>query len=178
MEFWKIFSTAVITAMASNLFGYFKDRKFATSKYTEDTLIKIYVPIYKILTERIVPGDGYDGILESQLIEINKIIGNHPQLTDPRLSNIVYSYIEDIYHNSNPNYNPQTSEPIIYDLDRELLDYILISFNKTRRSLGLPSDITYAYPLLLNLIKWKSIFTKRRIRRIIKRREKKKESND
>ncbi len=153
MEFWKIFATAVITAAASNAFGYFKDKKFASSKYTEDVLTKLYVPIYKILTDNLVPGDGYDGINAGQLDIIQQLIKDNPELTDPQLEKLVYGYLEDDYHNQLESINNDYNN-FIYDEDRKLLDYVLISFNKTRRSLGLPYDLKYASPIVVKSKLW------------------------
>lgn len=171
IEFWKIFSTAVITAGAANVFGYFRDRKNVSTEYSERVLKELYVPIYKVLTGRIIPGDGYDGIDEKQLVAIKEIIEENPELTDPKLDRLIYVYIEHSYFNwksSNRN-----DDYYIYDSDRKLLEYILISFNKTRRSIGLPSDLNYAYPILVKFRNWRKKYNlsslKKNLRRVTKK---------
>ncbi|MGM7722174.1 hypothetical protein [Metabacillus sp. Hm71] len=145
-EFWKIFATAVLTAFASNLFGYIKEKRTASSKYTEQVLTELYVPIYKILVERIIPGDGYEGIDQDQLDSIKDIIDDNPELTDPILEGLIYGYLEDAYWNVTRIHADQQDPRFeTYDSDRRLLDYILISFNKTRRPLGLPHPKEYAF---------------------------------
>jgi len=177
MEFWKIFATAVLTASATNIFGYFKEKKFASSKYAEQVLKELYVPIYKILTKSIIPGNGYEGINRGQLEEIKEIIEKHPELTDPRLDSIIYRYLEDIYF----EYNQTGDYPEryrTYDLDRKLFEYILISFNQTRRYLGLPSDLKYAYPILFKFRVWKDKKSNQRIQRKIRKIRKKEANGD
>jgi hypothetical protein len=143
-DIWKIILTAVLTAGASNYFSYWKDKKIAAGKYAEDSLRKLYIPIYKILVKHIYPGDGYDGIDEDQVSDIKKIIDENPELTDPELGRIVDSTFEDVMHQNSRPYDDQLDlKAMRYDDDRELLDYVLIAFNKTRKNLGLPSNKYY-----------------------------------
>jgi hypothetical protein len=68
-DLYKIIITALLTAAATNYFGYWKDKKIASGKYAEECLRKLYIPIYKIITEGIIPGDGYEGIMRINLTE-------------------------------------------------------------------------------------------------------------
>lgn len=173
-QFLTIFLTAIITAGATNIFGYWKEKRISSSKYAEEVLKRLYVPIYKILVEGVIPGDGYQGIDEDQLDRIKSIIDDNPELTDPKLDALIYGYLEDAYWNLNRLYVDQKNpEYVIYDSDRKLLDYILISFNKTRKSLGLPHDRTYAFPILIKLKKWREkVWYIKKLRKLKKKQKK------
>ncbi|UQD52325.1 hypothetical protein C0971_10105 [Bacillus methanolicus] len=177
IEFWKIFATAVLTAAASSLFGFLKDKKVASSKYTEESLRKIYVPIYKILMENLNPMDGYEGIASRQFYRIKEIVNEHPELCDPKLDSIIWGIDEDIrFQSMNYNHNDNNLEYELFDENRKLIDYVLHAFNKTRKSLGLPADRLYVYPILRKIRYSKAVelvsYHKRRLRRKMKDRKK------
>ena len=71
-----LFSAIIVFSM-----GYFKDKKFANSKYTERVLINLYIPLYKLL--EIFEYDsyvGYIGISKQQLWLVKEIIDENPEL--------------------------------------------------------------------------------------------------
>jgi hypothetical protein len=80
------------------------------------------------------------------------------------LENLIYGYFEDAFWNVNRLHADQLDpREIAYDSDRNLLNYILYSFNKTRRELGLPYAIKYAFPFYIKLVELKrKIKSKRR----------------
>lgn len=164
-EFLTILFTAFITAFAMNFFGYVKEQRISTSKYTECALRELYISIYKILTGRITPGDGYEGIDDEQIIAINKIIEEHPELTDPELEKIFYNIYEDAYFNWKANIESNHD----YDLERELLEYILTAFNKTRKSLGLPYERKYTSRFIGAYLNLKERYKKRKYNRRLKK---------
>lgn len=138
------FLTGIIAAAATNLFGYWKEKSFANSKYTERVLTELYIPIYKILNKGSNPRIGYSYIDENQLNDIKVIIDSNPELVDPKLDKIVVEYIEIAFFNITRIFEDQIPpESMRYDENFKLYTYILCAFNKTRKSLGLPSDKRY-----------------------------------
>lgn len=137
-QFITIFITAVITAACTNIFAYLKDKKFASSKYTEKVLTEFYVPIYKIVTKDFYTGKGYDGLYPSEIIAIKKLVDEKPELADPVLDRIIGSLSEDAFRIQGTT--PEGQEPNKMDEQGVLLNYILKSFQKTRKSLGLPHE--------------------------------------
>lgn len=163
--------TALVTSGLSTIFSYYKEKKFASAKYTEKVLVDLYIPIYKYLSKTPDPTTGYEGINEAQFNFILKIVEDNPELIDPRLNKYVYSIKEDIYINSynNQDYEDYRQDYIMYDSDGEMFDYVLKAFNITRKSLGLPYNKRYAsiwaFVYKLN----EKINLKRRIRRMKRR---------
>ncbi|MEC1261272.1 hypothetical protein P9D34_12535 [Bacillus swezeyi] len=144
---WTQILTVVITALLSafftNLGAYAKDKKLrnenATSKYTEDALMKIYSPLYKIVTSKRYTPKGYDGLTHEQMIKIKGIIESFPELCPPDLEDLVGDLYDDSIRLYQMNKMGYGSEPKV-DEDRRLLNYITNSFNKTRKELGIISD--------------------------------------
>ncbi|WP_191556437.1 hypothetical protein [Metabacillus idriensis] len=162
--FFTILLTAVFTAGASSLFTYWLDKINRSYQYAEESLRKLYIPIYKKLGENIYPGDGYEGINENQVSEIKEIIEEHPELTDPELERIVENIFIDVMHNNSRSYNIQRDlSMFIYDENRELLEYVLFSFNSTRHKLGLPSNNIYSSKRSLKIHLFKTRFKKKYI---------------
>ena len=144
-EIYIIFITALVTAFFSTVFSYYKEKKFASSKYTEKSLTELYVPIYKILNGGVDPFAGYLYIDETQLSLIKEIIDDKPELVDPRLNKIVEDYHAQAYANISRVFEEQIPPQYMkYDEDYKLYTYILYAFNKTRKSLGLPYDKKYS----------------------------------
>jgi hypothetical protein len=174
-EFGKIFTTAVLTAVAANFFGFFKDRRVASSKYTEESLKKIYVPIYKILYENLDPSQGYEGIYSNQFGKIKVIVDKDPDLCDPKLERIIWRIYEEIQIDSYNQINSDSKfDHTLYDEDRKLLEYVQHAFNKTRKSLGLPADIVHVYPILYK-IRYSSktywlLYNKRKFKRKLRKK--------
>lgn len=150
-QFLTIFITAIITAGATNLFSYWKEKRITSSKYTERVLVELYIPILKIIKERIEPGFGFEGLNEDQIDELIKILDEKMELLDPELEGIIYSYKETQYHNwQGANYHYEKE-------DERLLAYMLYAFNKTRKSLGLPYENKYVYSRVTKILSWISI---------------------
>lgn len=144
-EIYIIVITALVTAFFSTIFSYYKEKKFASSKYTERALTELYVPIYKILNDCSDPLAGYLFINETQLQLIKEIIDNKPELVDPKLNKIVDKYYTLAYINISRVYEDQIPpQNMRYDEDYKLYRYVLYAFNKTRRSLGLPFEKKYS----------------------------------
>ncbi|WP_017378818.1 hypothetical protein [Paenisporosarcina sp. TG-14] len=178
-ELWITIITAAITTIIVSWIGYFfghlKDKKIAITKYSEESLRKIYIPIYKILIQNVDPLDGYEGITGSQHNSIKKIADNHIELCDPKLESLIWRIEEDIRHEASAfSYNQYD----LFDQNRNLFNYVLHAFNKTRRSIGLPFDIFYVYPILYKLRYSNSyldiVYKIRRFKRKLKSTRKKK----
>jgi hypothetical protein len=164
-QFITIFFTAVITSATTNLFGYWKEKRTASSKYTERVLTELYIPILKIIESKVEPGMGFEGLDDDDIDKLIRILKDKPELFDPKLEKIIYSYYEMSYDSW--KYNKHFS---YFENDRKLLDYVYIAFNKTRKSLGLPYEKKYAYPWILQFQRWKKDWmSKRRIKKAIKK---------
>lgn len=136
--------TSIITSGTTTYFGFLKEKSFSNTKYTERVLTELYIPIYKILNEHSIPMIGYYGIDENQMSDIKVIIDRNPELVDPKLNKILEEYMEIAFFNVSRVYEDQISPKLMrYDENLKLYTYILFAFNKTRRSLGLPSDKRY-----------------------------------
>jgi hypothetical protein len=143
-----IILTAILTAVANNLFSFFREKKISSYKYAEDTLKKIYIPILEIINQGYFPGDGYNGLDPQQVRDIKGVLENNREMVEPKIEYIVEGYVEEIVHSENEE----------YDLDRKLLWEVLTGFNRIRKSLGLPYEIKYltrfyyiVYRAMLNL---------------------------
>lgn len=167
-QFFTIFFTAILTAGFTNLFGYLKEKRVASSKYTETVFKDLYLPIYKIIYSRVNPYDGFEGLEEEDIDELIKVLENNPELFDPKLQKILYRFYEKSYINWKFNEHESFSKD-----EKELIEYMEIAFNKTRKALGLPYDRKYAYPILLKLMIWKNDFKNaRKIKRKIEKYKK------
>jgi len=93
------------------------------------------------------PLDGYQGISGSQFRKIKNIVDEYPELCDPKLDQLVWSIEEDMRIEAH-NYNYSHDS---YDENRKVYYYVRYAFNKTRKRIGLPSDILYVYPILYKL---------------------------
>ncbi|MEI2338931.1 hypothetical protein FA002_02245 [Priestia megaterium] len=164
-QFITIFLTAIVTAGFANIFGYWKDKRVASTKYIEKVFTELYLPIYKIVDQKVNPIDGFEGLDEHDIEALIAILKDKPELFDPKLEKIIYRYYEKEY--ANWQYGENRS---FHENDTELLDYVSIAFNKTRKSLGLPYEVKYVYPIILkgkNLKKKMSRYFK--IRRIVRK---------
>jgi hypothetical protein len=164
-QFITILLTAVITAGATNLFGYWKEKKFKSSQYTEKTLTELYIPIYKKIYSKVEPGDGFVGFDEDDVDQLVAILMNKPELFDPKLEKIIYGLYEISYENWKYNENQSFTKE-----ENALLEYIEIAFNRTRRNLGLPFKLVFAYPILYKAIKFRKYLKNMRIERKIQKK--------
>lgn len=151
-----IIITSILTSIFTNYFAFLKEKKVKSLSYTDESLKKIYIPIFKTITDKVIPGDGYEGIDHHQLDKIITIIKNNPEYADPELEKIVFRYEEDLFNEANRPYITQKDPNLLsFDENRELLEYILISFHRTRKSLGLPYNSYYANPIIYRIKNWK-----------------------
>ncbi|WP_045522764.1 hypothetical protein [Neobacillus niacini] len=140
--------TIFITSFFSYYFNIKKEFRTQSIGYKTDILKKVYTPIIKELSTGIIPGDGYEGINDSQILAINEIIENNYELVDAELDSLLWQLKEVIYH-SNGEYS-------YFDDNRKLLDHVLINYNLLRKSLGLPYDSNYTKKKMTRLfINWK-----------------------
>lgn len=167
MEWVQVLLSGVAAAVTSTILSYFKEKKFASSKYAERVLTELYIPIYRMLREDVLPGDGYEGLNMDQVNRIDNVAKKNPELTDPRLDEIVNAYMEVL---TSPNYPFVDELEHVFDQDRKLFTYIMIAFNRTRKSLGLPYDKDYVYPLLSRI---KSLGLKRKVLRVLRKLKRK-----
>lgn len=139
--------TALVTSGLSTVFSYYKEKKFASIKYTEKVFVELYLPLYKFLQEaEIDPMVGYIGLSESNFWRFKEIIDEKPELIDPKLDAHVNKIIEEI-HVENSQERKQKDYFYgykFYDESFGLYFYVVKSFNITRKSLGLPYDKHYA----------------------------------
>ncbi|MBH0228841.1 hypothetical protein [Halobacillus yeomjeoni] len=163
-----IIITAVVTSVFTNYFAFLKEKKVKSLSYTDKSLVKIYIPIYKILTEGLIPGEGYEGVYSNQVFKITKILEDNPEYVDPELEGIVFQYEEEILLALSTTTDTSEMDGMLLDEDRRLLDYILTSFHKTRKSLGLPYNKVYADEVYIWIEQWKSKRQRRNIEKKLK----------
>lgn len=165
-DIWKIVVTSLITAGATNYFGYIKERKFASSRYTEKVLVNLYIPVYKLLESfSYDPYVGYVGMSKDQFWELKEVIDKNPELVDPKLETFIYNIIGDIY---NVYQDDNFQGYGIYDKNGDLYNYVMKSFNITRKSMGLPYDKYYASRLSFFYKVIRNIKNKRTFKRVMK----------
>lgn len=139
-------SAAVVSAILNFGFQiYFENKKskerdeLEIKENDKEIIEKLYGPIYSILGENIIPGDGYEGLDPNQLERVRNLIDKHPHLTDTELDSITYSFLEDLMfmHQNRKEYH---SYEKILDGDKELLDYVSKIYNQKKKNLNLPYD--------------------------------------
>jgi hypothetical protein len=170
------FITGSLTALATVVTAVFtyvttvrKERKAQVNTHRLEILQKVYTPIYRVIMDGVYPGDGYEGLTNSQLNKIYDIITERLELVDPRLEQLVWSLKEDQMlegRQFEENIGPYLDE------DREFLDYVEFRYNDLRKSLGLPYDsIVFAIEERWRRLR-KNIsifFNRRKARRAIRR---------
>ena len=142
-----ILGTAISTSFFSTVFSYYKEKKFASVKYTERVLEELYIPIYKFLEEAAPdPMVGYIGMRENEFWRLKELIDEKPELIDPNLDAQLNKIIDEIYVENSQERNQENYfyGHKFYDRDFKLYFYVVKSFNTTRKSLGLPYDKHYA----------------------------------
>lgn len=137
-------SGAVISSILNFLFQvYFEKRKseernlFEIKENDKIIIQELYGPIYNILGEDIIPGDGYEGLDPEQLNRIRDLIDKFPHLVDTKLDSITYSFSEDLI------FMHQNRKEILYyekifDNDNKLKDHVSKTYNQKKRNLNLP----------------------------------------
>lgn len=162
---------AAVTILLTNIFSYLfalkKEGRNHAVHYKIETLDKIYTPIYKILIQRVIPGDGYEGIDDHQLESIIKITDDHVNLVDPKLNKILWNLREEA------QYIWQTRGDISYiilDENRVLMNHVESYYNLLRKAVGLP----YEKPWQNKLFTLKKIFRRKynSLKRLMKKRKK------
>ncbi|MFJ8063299.1 hypothetical protein ACIQYS_01525 [Psychrobacillus sp. NPDC096426] len=150
MNWGTILTASVIAAIVSAIMNFIiqlyfehkrvKDRKLQEIKENDKIILQdIYTPILKILSEHIIPGDGYEGVDVGQLERIRKIIDDNPQLVDTELDRITYGYLEDLAHIGRNQSYPHDYDKFADD-DRKLFNHVRVVYNQKRKNLNLPYD--------------------------------------
>ncbi|RTE09618.1 hypothetical protein [Paenibacillus whitsoniae] len=128
---------AFIGTILGNIFTHFftnsrTDRELKRKQQT-DRLELVYEPIIKIIDDGIFPGDGYEGINDSQLSGIGEILKGNARYVDEKLEIFIYGFKEESYQNAMANVDFP-----VYDANRKMLDYVLKKYNSLRKDLYLP----------------------------------------
>ncbi|MDF2065088.1 hypothetical protein [Bacillus sp. Cr_A10] len=150
MNWETILTATVIAAVVSGIMNFLiqlyfehrrvKDRKLQEIKENDKLILhELYTPIYKILSEHITPGDGYEGIDIGQLNRIRKIIEVKPELVDKELDRITYGYLEDLNHLGKSDSLPTDNEKFA-DRDNKLHNHVWEVYNQKRKNLNLPYE--------------------------------------
>ena len=114
-----------------------KEVRFQSTHYKIETLDSVYTPIYKILIQNVIPGEGYESIDNHDLDNIIKIIDEHVNLVDPKLNNIIWSLREE----ERFAWDARQNNPFVYlDENRVLLNHVVSYYNKLRKAVGLPYE--------------------------------------
>lgn len=141
IEIVKILITASLAAFLTYWFAFKKDREEKRYQAYKELLEKVYGPIIKKINNAIFPGDGYEGIYESNLTEIIDIIEDNLYIVDLRLETYAWWFKEEIIHNNRSNNNNQYE--LVYDEDRKFIDYVLYRYHYIRKKTYLPYDPRY-----------------------------------
>ncbi|MFS0666296.1 hypothetical protein AB1L06_20280 [Bacillus mojavensis] len=143
-QFFVILLTALLTAIMSNLFSYIKEKMIASSntssKYTEEILSKLYVPLYRLVTRGNYNLKGYDGLTPKTVFEMKKIIEQNPELCEPGLERLIVNLYEEARRLDGYSGTVHMKQGKKVDENGELYNYIVNGFNTIRRNLGLPSE--------------------------------------
>ncbi|QJC89998.1 hypothetical protein K1Y82_16195 [Bacillus inaquosorum] len=143
-QFFVILLTALITAIMSNLFSFIKEKMIASSntssRYTEDILSKLYVPLYRLITKGNYTLKGYYGLTPKTIFEMKKIIDQNPELCEPGLERLIAEMYEEARKLDGHYGTVHMKQGKKVDENGELYIYIINGFNTIRRNLGLPSE--------------------------------------
>lgn len=132
-----IIATAIITSIATNYFSYLKEKKFATSKFTEKVFLELYSPLFKKLESfSYDPIVGYEGMYVDQYREISRFIFEKLDYADKDLLNIINN-LDVTLHYLHREYDDPDNRMLLDD-KYELYNHVAKSYNILRRSLGLP----------------------------------------
>ncbi|MEC2202356.1 hypothetical protein P9F82_07865 [Bacillus subtilis] len=143
-QFYTIGLTAVFSALFSAIFAnvatYLKEKKLrnenASVKYKEETLSKIYTPIYRIVTKELYTAKGYDGLNHEQITQVKGFVDNFPEYCTAELIHLVNHLFDDsarLDDMAKMGY----SEPSKVDGDSRLYNYVTNKFNSIRKELGM-----------------------------------------
>lgn len=143
-EWLSILLTGVTAATATAVLNYFFQSKKERRKKDEKIIRDLYGPIFTILGERIIIGEGYQGIDQHQLKTIRNIMDKNPFIVDRTLEEITYGFLEKEFKNLSGLFIHQIPpEDLVFDEDRKLLEHVLFHYNEKRKALGLPFDDAY-----------------------------------
>jgi len=169
-ESFQILITVILTSYLTFWLTRERDKTQLNIDNMKKVLDEVYVPIISIINAGIWPMEGYEGLSETQVNQIIKILEVNELLIDAKLSNFACAFEEDVYINGrnggNPNY-------VSYDDDRNFLDYVLRRYHRLRKDVYLPYDKSYVgfRKYLTPVIHW---FGKQRLSRRIRRLKTKK----
>ncbi|TDL34831.1 hypothetical protein E2R51_03670 [Jeotgalibacillus sp. S-D1] len=143
-EWFSILLTGVTAAIVSTALHYFFQLKIERRKKDEKIIRDLYGPIFNILGEKIIIGEGYQGIDQDQLKAIRNIMDKNPFIVDRALEEITYNFLEKEFTNLSKLFLNQIPPiNLIFDEDRKLLEHVLFRYNEKRKALGLPFDEAY-----------------------------------
>lgn len=134
------------------------DRELKRTQRTK-RLEYIYEPIVKVILSQIHPGDGYDGIVDSQFNAIEAILKEHTRYADDKLEMFINSFAEDQYHFSMSHVQWPS-----YDSDAKFLKYVFKEYNNLRKKLHLPYRRN-------NFLKEGFVYRYRQFRRFLRRKK-------
>lgn len=134
-ETGKIVATAVLTGLFTYWITFKKEREEKKYHAYKELLEKVYTPIVKIINDTWIPGEGYEGLYERELVKIIEVIDTNLPIVEPRLESFVWMFKEEITY----------SEYMIFDRKSEFLDYINYRYNYLRKKIYLPYDTQYFF---------------------------------
>ena len=158
-EFVKILLTGVSAAILTNFFGFWRDKKTIHSKYLEETLKELYIPLIREIG--LGAKNDFTHLTKAQIDNIRTLLLNVPHLVDLNLSKLMKEFSsnytkKEAFHTIPVDFKPEMKinlvskkmeleDPITshYSVDLKLKFEILKGYNTVKRSLGLPYDIKY-----------------------------------
>lgn len=141
-EIIKIILTAGLAGTFTYLITFKKEKNEKKYHANKELLDKVYAPTMKLIYGSIYPGDGYEGIRESDLQTIIDIIDDNSHIVDPRLESFAWSFKEDIMHNQQIRNDLYET---VYDEEAVFLDYLNYRYNLLRKKTYLNYDSSYFF---------------------------------
>lgn len=164
-EISKIIITAVLTASLTYWINSKKESAEKKYKINKELIDKVYEPIIKIINQSVIPGDGYEGLGNSEIDYIINIIDKNARIVEPKLESFSWRFKEEIHYNG---YSDRNVMYDIYDDDRKFLDYINYRYNIIRKKIYLPynGDYFFIQRKYRQFILWKDKLLRKVYRRL------------
>ncbi|AIU77434.1 hypothetical protein ACR80L_09535 [Bacillus velezensis] len=144
-QFLTIILTALTSAFLSNYFAYFKDNKLRSEttsvKYLEAQLIKVYAPIYKVVSREIYSPKGYTGLSHSAMTEIKEIADEYPEYCTDELEILIGTLYDDSFHRNGMFQAGHMEHEQRVDNDQKFFNHVSERYRKYKKILGNIPDI-------------------------------------
>lgn len=138
-EMINIIVTSIVASIVATSLSYLKEKKFATSVYTEKVFVELYSPLFRKLEDfSMDPRIGYEGMDLQQFREVSNLINNKLEYADKKLLDIISEIEIIVYYLHDQLIDDETK--FLLDDKFILYNHVSKDYNILRRSLGLPFD--------------------------------------